>query len=231
MCSASKFLSAEDVQRVNDAVAGAGERSSARIVPVVASSSGRYEQAEDLAGLWAAALGLALVLFLVTTTDTGQPAPTSDAHWAKELGIVLIVVIGGFLAGALLATHIHLLRRLFVPKRKMRQAASRQARQVFRDCQMRFGRSEQDPPLVVIFVSLFERFATVLADESLQQQLTDAAVEPIRAVILDGLARRRLREGLCQAVSLAAELVAPICPPNDKANDARRHEVALRIMD
>ena len=95
---------------------------------------------------------------------------------------------------------------------------------------MRAGSQVDRPPIVLIFVSLCERFATVIAEEPIQQQLTSGAVGAIRAVILDELAKRRLGDALCQAVSLTADLVSHPCPPAPNGAAADESRAVLRVI-
>ena len=56
---ASQIFNDQERKRVDDAVAQAEKRTSAEIVPVVATSSGRYDRAEDIVGLF---VGLIVVV-------------------------------------------------------------------------------------------------------------------------------------------------------------------------
>ena len=61
MLSAARFFSDADRKRINECVGTAELKTSAEIVPVVATSSGRYDRAEDLVGLL-----LGIVLMILT---------------------------------------------------------------------------------------------------------------------------------------------------------------------
>ena len=58
----------DDRNAINTAVAAAESKTSAEIVPVVADSSGRYDRAEDLCGLW-----LGLILMIITWILLPEP--------------------------------------------------------------------------------------------------------------------------------------------------------------
>ena len=57
MIKATRLITDADRQRINAAIADAELHTSAEIVPVVASASGRYDRAEDIAGLWLGGVG------------------------------------------------------------------------------------------------------------------------------------------------------------------------------
>ena len=230
MTSVYKLLSEAQIHRINDAVAAASQHTAAKIVPVVTSCSGRYERAEELIGWWAAALGLALTGVLVTgPMVVAERTETGPARWALNLGMVLGIIVVGSLAGAMLSTQIGWLRRLFIPKRTMRQAVRDRAQHVLRDTRIRCGDEGSDRPIVLIFVSLYERLVEVAADEPIAPTLTPAAVEPIRSVILEGIATGRACWAICQAVAMTAELIAPICPP--KSGRLERSQEVLRVIE
>jgi putative membrane protein len=74
MQTASEIINAEQRARVELAVSAAESKTSCEIVPVVATSSGRYDRAEDIVGLWFAMIG-AVVAFLMF------PGRTDDGTW------------------------------------------------------------------------------------------------------------------------------------------------------
>jgi len=163
MTSVYKLLSEAQIHRINDAVAGAGQHTDAKIVPVVTSCSGRYERSEELVGWWAAALGLALTGILVTRPlSVAEQADSGPARWVLNLGIVLAVIVVGSIAGALLSTQLGRLRRLFIAKRTMRRTVRDRAEHVLRDTRIRCGDEGSDRPIVLIFVSLYERLAEII---------------------------------------------------------------------
>ena len=61
MQRASEFLNEEQRKQIEKAVVEAETLTSCEIVPVVATSSGRYDRAEDMVGLWLAVLAAAIV--------------------------------------------------------------------------------------------------------------------------------------------------------------------------
>jgi len=223
--SASKLLTHNQVQQVNDALAAAADGTSARIAPVVVGASARYERSEDLLGLWASALGLALVWRLVVTDASPQEQIGSTAAVASGLLLVLAVIATGFILGGLVAAHLGWLRRLFIPRRQLAEAVRGRAQQFYRDVMLLDD--EHGRPLIVVYLSLYERAVEVIASEPIDRVVTGEAVESIRQVILDGLARRRPCEAICQAIDIVRDLAAAPCPPKPDAGEPSR----LRIID
>ena len=212
MLKPDKLLTEADVRHVNEVASYARAQSNVDIVPVVAGSSGKYDRAEDMVGLWAAALGLALLWLLFSRVVGRETLGQTGASGIGLLPILAIVIIG-FLGGTLLATQIGWLRRLFIPPSQLDEAAEAHARYVFYDC---FSRREQKQAnLCVIHLSLYERRVTIVADKHLQEKLTDADMESIRRPVLEGLSGRNLRDGLCDAIRRAAELLATSAADTD----------------
>ena len=162
-----------DMERINDLAAKAQQRTSAHILPVVVRSSTRFEHAEDLLGLWAAALGLALIwMFLAhVPIPSGRLPETSP----RKIGLLVVlgVIVAGFLVGAMLITQIGHLRRWFIPRRKLIADLNRRARQVFGNCLLRL-RKAGHCNLVMIYVSLCEKEVVIICDPALRSRIEPA---------------------------------------------------------
>src|SRR5262245_33822113 len=104
MTRASKFLSDQDKARVEQAIAEAEKQTSAEIMVVVATRSGRYDRAEDFFGVLLALLAVAAAWSL------WQGLNPASGEWASghDLTIGLLPVLGlfvfWFLVGLGLAT-------------------------------------------------------------------------------------------------------------------------------
>ena len=125
-------FSEADRQHVAQAIRDAESKTSAEIVPVIAHSSGRYDRPEDIVGLWLALVGIVVVWYFYPSSQVKAGSwDTSEPVW--ELVSLVAVTIIGFVVGAVLATRIGWLRRLFTPAKQMREEVFGRARQVFFD--------------------------------------------------------------------------------------------------
>jgi len=70
MSKLTRMFDAQDLQRLNAAVAEAEANTSAEIVPVVAAASGRYDRAEDLFGLLLGLLAAVAIWLVLPDTPT-----------------------------------------------------------------------------------------------------------------------------------------------------------------
>jgi uncharacterized membrane protein len=75
MKRATKLFNEEQAGRINEAIAQAESRTSAEIVPVVITASGRYDRPEDMVGLWLAlVLGAAGYLLIPDSLEADRRA-------------------------------------------------------------------------------------------------------------------------------------------------------------
>jgi putative membrane protein len=201
-------LSAEDLRSVHAELEAAEKRTVGEILPVVLERSDRHPGACWLAALASALLGSAL---LSGYLPWGEPA------WV--LGAQLALGALGFALARLLPDF----QRLFVGEARARELAEEQAVQEFH----RHGLAATEARTgVLLFVSLLERRAIVLADEGIA-----ARVEPERwtetdDAILSGIRRSSLRDGLIAGIRSAGALLAQHFP----VQGGDRNEVPDRVI-
>jgi len=121
--------------------------------PLQATSSGRYDRAEDIFGvvLVLAALTLAWIFF----QDLRPVGGDWESGQALVLGLVpiLLIVIVGFLVGTTAATIIPVLRLPFISRKEMREEVERCAGEAFHRCKVRKTAGSSG---ILIYVSLYE---------------------------------------------------------------------------
>lgn len=224
MARANKKLTADDKKRINDAVAGAEAKTSAEIVPVVAAVSGRYDRPEDIVGLWMALLALA-----VTWCVLPEHARSGDwgamPAWAHLLLLALSVVVG-FVVGAVIGAHVNPLRHLFTPSQQMRDEVLLRSRQVFFDSRVHHTAGRTG---ILIYVSLFERMAAVLADDAVIEKLGQAALDEMRDHLTASLSSQSLADAVCGTIAAAAHKLAAALPRSD--GDVNELPDALVVLD
>ncbi len=210
MDQSNTALTSEQQTRLEQAVSLAASKTSAQIIPVISPCSGRYDRAEDLVGLWAAAVGLVLTWLILSLAPIGREFAVSSSISGAGLVPVLASVIIGFGAGALIATKIGALRRLFVPKRSMATAVSERAKQYFADHVIKGG---SQGGVMLIYVSIYERDVRLLTGDKLKGRLSSVELESIRDDIVKSIHSGSLVDGVCTAVARTADLLASHCPP------------------
>ena len=214
MQRASEQFSDEQKNRIKAAVAEAESKTSAEIVPVVASASGRYDRPEDVVGLWLGlvCLGLAWWLLPQARAEAGSWGGGFPA-WARLVGMLAATVIG-FVGGAVIATYVGWLRRLFTPAAQMRDEVAARARGVFFDSSVHHTGGGTG---LLVYVSLHERMAAILADQAVLDKLGQAALDELRDRLLAGIAAAGLTGARCEVIVAAGEKLGEVLPiaPDD----------------
>jgi putative membrane protein len=126
-----------------------------------------------------------------------------------QRGLFLLCQAGLAAAGYLAALGLPDFRRAFVPEKHATAVAEEQAVQEFH--RQGLARTEGETG-VLLFVSLFEHRAVVLADRGIDAHVGPEAWGAVDRAILAGLRRGSLREGLVEGIRLAGELLARHVP-------------------
>jgi putative membrane protein len=208
MRQASKQFSNEQRGAVTQAVIAAEGKTSAEIVPVVATSSGRYDRPEDIVGLWLSMIGMIVAWWTLPHTSTESGSWGGLPEWAR-LVIVVASAVVGFVIGAVLASHVGWLRLLFTPKRQMHAEVAARARAVFFDSRVHHTTGNTG---LLIYVSLYERLAAILADQSIVEKLGQDVLDDLCATLTGKLRDLHPADAIAQTIVLTGERLAPVLP-------------------
>lgn len=221
----SVIFSNAEHERINQAVQKAESTTSAEILPVVARSSGRYDRPEDIVGLWFAAVAIIIVwlLFPLPSVETGNWGAL--ASW-WQLVALLVGGLAGFVAGALVGERVDWLRRLFSPRSQMREEVFGRAREVFFDKRVHHTGGQSG---VLLYVSLYERMAAVIADQSVLEKLSQEAIDELCREFTGRLHEGTAIEALCEAVDSVGRRLAPLLPR--AADDVNELPDALIVIE
>ena len=225
MPQASTYFTDEQRARIREAVARAESQTSAEIVPVVASSSGRYDRAEDIVGLLTG-----LVLMAITwrfyPRHWYESGSWDGPSMSFELPALVLAVLVGFLVGAPIASRIGWLRLLFTPRMQMREEVNARARQAFFDDRVHHTKGATG---LLIFVSLYERTAVILADEAITHHLGQGTLDDLCASLVRKLYEGHAAGGLVETILAAGERLAKALPR--ETGDVNELADALVLMD
>lgn len=224
MASVTNKLSADDKKRINDAVAAAESKTAAEIVPVLAAVSGRYDRPEDIVGLWVAVLALAVTWYVLP--EHARPGDWGAMPaWAHLLLLTLSVVVG-FIVGAVIGANVNPLRHLFTSSQQMRDEVLLRSRQVFFDGRVHHTAGRTG---ILIYVSLFERMAAVLADDAVIEKLGQAALDEMRDQLTASLSSQSLADAICGTIAAASPKLADVLPRAE--GDVNELPDALVVLD
>ncbi|MCB9895032.1 MAG: hypothetical protein H6839_11330 [Planctomycetes bacterium] len=223
MKKASKVFPEDDRKRVAEAVKVAEGKTSAEIVPVAATSSGRYDRSEDVIGLWIGVIALVVVWILF---QDAQPDDWGGTKLVVNLPIVLGIIVGGWLLGVVVANQIGWLRRLFTPRKELREEVQQAASKAFFDSRVHHTAGSTG---VLIFVSLFEHVAVILADQQVMEKLGQEKLDQFRNDLTAKLREGKYSEAFCQTIEQIGTALGEVLPRAD--DDQNELEDALVLID
>ena len=222
---ASKLFSADDRKAVSAAVAEAEKKTSAEIVPVVATTSDRYERAEDLVGL-----GTAMTAVAATWTQFQRFVPSSDwdgdTDLALHLPYVLAIFAAGWALGVLLAKMFPWMKRLAISRKTALARVLIAAHHSFES--LHVGGTENSTG-VVIYVSLFERRVCVWADRAISEKIPETEWKDACAILTNALKNGKPRDGFIEAIRKLGDVLANHFPIQPKDKNELSNE--LRVLD
>jgi putative membrane protein len=201
-------LGSEELTAVHAALVAAERRTIGEILPVVLERSDRHEDAA-----WRAALSV---------LATGSLLLLPWLPWHAPLALLALQAAMAGVGYASARTLPEFLRPFLVEAR----ARERVEEQAFLEFH-RYGLASTEARTgVLLFVSLLERRAVVLADVGVDARITPGQWEATNAAVLAGLARGSLRDGLLAGIENAGRVLAEHFPV--AAND--RNEVPDRVI-
>ncbi len=207
--NAKTVLTEDERKTIEDRIAAMERQSAAQVVVALATESGRYDRAESVVGLVAAALALAAVDALATRVvpGTGQWGLAAETGYTGQM----LALVLGFIGGSLAASYCHPLRRLVTPEQLMTEESQRSAAYVFR--MARVADTIERSGLLV-YLTLFERRIVVLADTRARAALCDEDLAAVRDAATPLLRRGEVAQGILAALEAAAEPLRCKLPPD-----------------
>jgi putative membrane protein len=187
-------ITKDDHAAISAAIHAAEQKTCGQIVCVLARASSDYSYVPVF---WAALVALIVPWPLIVLTQLSAQA------------IYLIQMLVFMLAAPALAWPP--IRMFLVPRSVQRTRAYRAATEQF------FGRGltmTQHRAGVLIFVSMAERYARILADHAIAARVNDAEWKAIVDLLTTHLREGRIPEGFIAAIERCGEVLARHAPPN-----------------
>ena len=190
------LISEADRDRVARAITEAERGTSGEIVAVVTPESGRYLHVPML---WAAIAALAV--------------PWPFVYWTWwPIQHIYLVQIGVFAALAVILMYPPL-RLALVPRSVKEARAHQRAVEQFLAQNLHTTAGHTG---VLIFVSVAERFAEILADAAIHQKVPDEAWQGIVHDLTDHIGRGEAGEGFVRAIEAVGSRLAQYFPPGSQ---------------
>jgi putative membrane protein len=226
MPNAMTYFTDDQRKAIETAVVEAERKTSAEIVPVVATVSGRYDRPEDIVGLF-----FGVVLMGITWSVLPANAPDMTGSWEGivlpyHLPALVVAMIVGFIAGAVVASRIEWLRKLFTPSNQMRDEVNARARQVFFDDRVHHTSGATG---LLFFVSLYERTAVVLADATITKILGQSVLDDLCDDLVRDIRSGEASVALGNSIRKAGDLLEKVLPR--ESDDVNELEDTLVLLD
>jgi putative membrane protein len=189
----------EDREAVAEAIREAEKRTGAQIVCVLAHASSGYAH---IPVLWASVLALVTPWPLIVFT-----------LWSVQW--IFLIQLAVFIVAVLLLT-LTPLRFAVVPRAVRRAQAHHLALEQF--MVRRVGRTKNRTG-VLIFVSLAERYARIIADDGVAQKVSKAEWQAAIDALVSHMRGGRIAAGLAAAIAQCGTVLAAHVPPDGSPNE------------
>ena len=212
------LLSEKDHERIRAAVDDAEKRTSGEIVCVVARECGDYF---EVPVVWAVAVALIVPIIAIliglrpdmiqVLTGGWIAANAGGAEAAVGRALITYAVVQAvlFVVTAVIVS-IPPIRRLATPLALKREHVHRRALEQFA---ARAYHLTEGATGVLIFASLAERQAIVLADEGVASKVQPGEWSKVVDALVSGMKARDAGGGFARAIAVAADILAAHCPP------------------
>lgn len=218
-----KHLSPSDLMAIEAAVRAAEARTTGEIYCVVTEESSHYSETAIAWGAGVALLGPALLL----VGGVHVTIPELFSNWsASEVGAAIesavqraligaIVLQGVLFVATALTVSIPAVRRFLTPRSLKRLRVQRRAAEQFIAKNLHATRERTG---LLIFVSLGERMAELIADEGIAEHVEPHVWDKAMAALTAGLKRGDPEAGFVAAIELCAEVLATKFPAREGDN-------------
>jgi putative membrane protein len=192
-------ISSQDRERIAIAIRAAEARTSGEIVCVLAQTS---SDATGLPILLAAVIALALPWLLVATT-------------AMSVNTILLLQIVVFAALAVILC-LPRVRIALIPRAMRRAVAHRAAMEQF---MIRGVSHKKERTGILIFVSLAEHYARIVADEGIAARVPRAQWQSAIDAMLAHIRRGRIADGFIAAIAVCGTMLEKNFPRSETSRD------------
>lgn len=192
-------LTAQDIERIADAIRRAEKTTSGEIVCVLARRSSDYAYVPPL---WGAFVALASPWPMLLFTDL-----SSREIFAAQIAIFIVATL--FISWGPV-------RFLLTPRAVKRARAAREAVEQFlsRGVSATKGRTG-----VLIFVSCAERYARIVADDAIAAKIANEEWQGALDLLLQDMRQEKVADGFIAAIEECARLLAEHAPPGSSGDE------------
>ena len=210
-----KFFTVEEQKKISDAVHRAEGKTSGEIVPMLVAESHDYPLAA-IRGATFLALAAALLL----------TAPVASMFWinSTNMWVFLALFVPVFLGSHLVIKNVHALKRLVLFNDEMDAEVRDAAFSAFFTERLYKTR---DANGILIFISLFEHRAWIIADSGISDRIPCEQWEEAVAIITHGIREKTQCQALCRAIEMVGDILEREFPIRDDDQN-ELHDLIIR---
>lgn len=183
-----------DEKIIEDSVRIAEKTTSGEIVPMLVKASDLYPAAH-----FRSAIAFSIIFGLL--------AYYSPLNFDDPI-ILLWIQVPGLIFGYLLS-YIPTVKRFFITSREIEEEVDQRAIQAFFENNLHFTRDRSG---ILIFVSLLEHKAKIIADSGVDKQVKDGIWDDILLKLTEKIRKGDLTEGFVQAISSCGDILSTHFP-------------------
>jgi putative membrane protein len=200
MINAETFFSAEEQERIRQAVIDAERGTAGEIVPMLVTASGRYAEVEIT--------GLVIGLLIGTLAELILHDPWASIH--SQLLWPLVGAMLGFIACSLPP-----IKRWMLSKDQVAEAVHLRSLAAFTAHGLHYTREHTG---ILILASLLEHRVEVLADKGINEKVPAGTWDEVVQILSNGLKSGYAFDAFCKAIERCGEILAQHFPrpPDDQ---------------
>jgi putative membrane protein len=200
MINAETFFTAEEEERIRQAVVAAEQRTAGEIVPMLVGASARYAEIE-IAGM-----GVGLVAGTLASFVFQDP-------WAS-IHSQLLWPLAGAALGSIFCT-IPPVKRNLIPQGRITEAVHLRCLAAFTAQGLHYTRAHTG---ILILASLLEHRVEVLADRGINEKVPAGTWDEVVQILTVGLKSGNACDAFCKAIERCGEILAQHFPrpPDDQ---------------
>jgi putative membrane protein len=200
MINAETFFSAEEQERIRQAVIDAERGTAGEIVPMLVTASGRYAEVEIA--------GLVIGLLIGTLAELILHDPWASIH--SQLLWPLVGAMLGFIACSLPP-----IKRWMLSKDQVAEAVHLRSLAAFTAHGLHYTREHTG---ILILASLLEHRVEVLADKGINEKVPAGTWDEVVQILTNGLKSGYAFDAFCKAIERCGEILAQHFPrpPDDQ---------------
>ncbi|MEZ0230948.1 MAG: TPM domain-containing protein [Planctomycetota bacterium] len=204
------FFTQQEKLDIDAAVAKAEKSTSGEIVPVLAARADDYPAGRYHAGITFAILAT-FVLVAANLAAAEMGWEYSQGPWTVPLWALLPAQFAALLVGYHLAARSWNLQRAFLPQALLQKRVAIEARRAFHDLELHKTTGSTG---IMLYVSLFERVAIVVADKAIATKHNQQTWDGVRDLLIAGLKTGHSAKGFTDAIAECGRILSKDFPPS-----------------